>query len=74
MKTRFERAEMTVSQCGRLLLAALLLFPSLALGQAQVLAKPLILRKQLRTAAGLLRASVGDPYLGIISALAVNRD
>jgi hypothetical protein len=40
MKTRFERAERTFSQCGRLLLAALLLFPSLALGQAQVLAKP----------------------------------
>src|SRR5580704_6796739 len=40
MKTRFERAQRTFSQCGRLLLAALLLFPSLALGQAQGLAKP----------------------------------
>jgi epoxide hydrolase len=40
MKTRFERAERTVSQCGGLLLAALLLFQSTALGQAQVLAKP----------------------------------
>jgi len=40
MKTRFERAGRTFSQCGRLLLPALLLFPSLALGQAQVLAKP----------------------------------
>jgi hypothetical protein len=38
MKTGFERAERAVSQCGRFLLAALLLFPSLALGQAQVLA------------------------------------
>jgi pimeloyl-ACP methyl ester carboxylesterase len=40
MKTGFERAERTVSQCGRLLLAALLLFPSLVLGQAQLPAKP----------------------------------
>ena len=40
MKTRFERAERSVSRCGRLLFAALLLFPSLALVQAQVLAKP----------------------------------
>src|ERR1700733_9347226 len=40
MKTRFERADRTVSRCGRLLLAPLLLFPSLALGQAQVLEKP----------------------------------
>ena len=39
MKTGFERAETTVSQCGRLLLAALLLFPSIALGQAQLLTK-----------------------------------
>jgi len=39
MKTGFERAERTVSQCGRLLLAVLLLLPS-ALGQAQALAKP----------------------------------
>ena len=40
MKTGFERDERTVSQCGRLLLAALLLFPSLVLGQAQLPAKP----------------------------------
>ncbi len=40
MKTGFERAERTISQRGRLLLAALLLFPSTALGQAQVPAKP----------------------------------
>src|SRR5580698_7525145 len=36
MKTWFERAERTVSQCGMLLLAALLLFSSIALGQAHV--------------------------------------
>jgi pimeloyl-ACP methyl ester carboxylesterase len=40
MRTRFERTERTVSQCGRLLLASLLLLPSIALGQAQVMAKP----------------------------------
>jgi Epoxide hydrolase N terminus len=40
MKTDFERAEWTVSQCGRLMLATLLVFPSTALGQAQMLAKP----------------------------------
>jgi hypothetical protein len=40
MKTGFERAEKTVAQCGRFLLATLFLFPSLALGQAQVTAKP----------------------------------
>jgi hypothetical protein len=40
MKTGFERAERTASQCGRLLLAALLLLPSIALGQAQVPAQP----------------------------------
>jgi pimeloyl-ACP methyl ester carboxylesterase len=40
MKTGFEGAERTVLQCGRLLLAALLLFSSTALGQAQVSAKP----------------------------------
>ena len=40
MKTGFERAERTVSQCGRLLLAALLWSPSLVLGQAQLPAKP----------------------------------
>jgi pimeloyl-ACP methyl ester carboxylesterase len=40
MKSRFERAERTVSQCGRLLLAALLLLPPIALGQAQLPAKP----------------------------------
>jgi pimeloyl-ACP methyl ester carboxylesterase len=40
MRTGFERAERTVSQCGKVLLSALLLFPSLALGQAQMLAKP----------------------------------
>jgi pimeloyl-ACP methyl ester carboxylesterase len=39
MKTGFERAERTVSQCGKLLLAALLLSPSLVLGQAQSPAK-----------------------------------
>jgi pimeloyl-ACP methyl ester carboxylesterase len=38
MKTGSEKAERTVSQCGRLLLAALLLLPSI--GQAQVPAKP----------------------------------
>ena len=40
MKTGFERGERTVSQCGRLLLAALLLFASTAIGQAQAPAKP----------------------------------
>jgi pimeloyl-ACP methyl ester carboxylesterase len=40
MRTGFERGERTVSQCGRLLLAALLLLPSTALGQAQLPAKP----------------------------------
>ncbi len=40
MKTGFERAEGTVSQCRRLLLASLLLLPSIALGQAQAVAKP----------------------------------
>jgi epoxide hydrolase len=38
MKTGFERAERTVSQCGRLLLAALFCLPSIAPGQAP--AKP----------------------------------
>jgi microsomal epoxide hydrolase len=40
MKTGLEGGERTVSQCGRLLLAALLVFPSTALGQAQLPAKP----------------------------------
>jgi epoxide hydrolase len=40
MKTGFEKAEGKASQCGKLLLAALLLFPSIALGQAQVPANP----------------------------------
>jgi epoxide hydrolase len=40
MKTGFERAEKTVAQCGRFLLAALFLFSSLALGQTQAPAKP----------------------------------
>jgi pimeloyl-ACP methyl ester carboxylesterase len=40
MKTRFGRAERPISQCRRLLLAGLILLPSLALGQAQVLANP----------------------------------
>src|SRR5271157_51322 len=39
MKKRFERRKRTVSQCGGLLLGALLLFPSTVLGQAQVPAK-----------------------------------
>jgi pimeloyl-ACP methyl ester carboxylesterase len=39
MKTELERAEKTVLQCGRLLLAAMFLFPSIALGQAQAPAK-----------------------------------
>ncbi len=39
MKTGFEGVERTVSHCGRLLLAALLLFPSIAIGQAQLRAK-----------------------------------
>jgi pimeloyl-ACP methyl ester carboxylesterase len=39
MKTGFEVAGKTVSQCGRRMLAALLLFPSIALGQVQLLAK-----------------------------------
>jgi pimeloyl-ACP methyl ester carboxylesterase len=40
MRIGFERSEKTVAQCGRSLLAALFLFPSLALGQAQVMSKP----------------------------------
>ena len=40
MKTGFERAEGTVWQRGRLLLASLLLLPSTALGQSQLPAKP----------------------------------
>jgi microsomal epoxide hydrolase len=40
MKTRFEIAERTVSQCGMLLLAASLLFPAIASGQSQLSAKP----------------------------------
>ena len=40
MKTGLEGGERTVSQCGRILLAALLVFPSTALGQAQLPAKP----------------------------------
>jgi hypothetical protein len=40
MKTGFERAERTASLRGRLLLAVLLLLPSIALGQAQAPAKP----------------------------------
>ncbi len=40
MKTRLEGSERTVSQCGKLLLAGLLLFSSLALGQAQALTNP----------------------------------
>src|SRR5580658_352451 len=40
MKEGVERGKRTVLQCGRLLLSVLLLFPSTALGQAQVLAKP----------------------------------
>src|SRR5580704_12539411 len=40
MKTGFERAERRASQWGRLLLAALFLLPSIALGQAQAPAKP----------------------------------
>src|SRR5580704_9013536 len=40
MKTRFETAERTVSQCGRPLLAALLLLSAIALGQTQPPAKP----------------------------------
>ncbi len=39
MKTGFEGGERTVSHCGRLLLAALFLFPSIAIGQAQLRAK-----------------------------------
>src|SRR3984885_7294979 len=39
MKKRF-RGKRPASLCGGLLLGALLLFPSTALGQAQVLAKP----------------------------------
>jgi len=35
MKTEFERTESTVSQCGSLLLAALVLFSSTALGQTK---------------------------------------
>jgi pimeloyl-ACP methyl ester carboxylesterase len=40
MKTGFEGAERTVSQCGRLLLATLLLLSAIALGQTQPPAKP----------------------------------
>jgi epoxide hydrolase len=40
MKTGFEKAEGRASECGKLLLAALLLFQLIALGQAQVPAKP----------------------------------
>ena len=40
MRIGFERSEKTFAQCGRSLLAALFLFPSLALGQAQVMSKP----------------------------------
>ena len=40
MKKGVETGKRTVLQCGRLLLSVLLLFPSTALGQAQVLAKP----------------------------------
>ena len=40
LNTGFERAEGTVSLCGELLLAALLLFPSIAFGQAQLPATP----------------------------------
>ena len=39
MKTGFEKAERKASQCGRLLLAALFLLPSIALGQMQPPAK-----------------------------------
>jgi hypothetical protein len=40
MRTGFERAKRTASLRGRLLLGALLLFPSIELGQAQAPAKP----------------------------------
>jgi pimeloyl-ACP methyl ester carboxylesterase len=40
MNTGFEKAEGTASQCGKLLLAALFLFQSIALGQAQVPVQP----------------------------------
>ena len=40
MKTGFEKAEGTASQCGKLLLAALFLFQLIALGQAQVPVQP----------------------------------
>jgi hypothetical protein len=40
MKTEFENAEGKASQCGKLLLAALLLFQLITLGQPQVLANP----------------------------------
>jgi pimeloyl-ACP methyl ester carboxylesterase len=40
MKKGVETGKRTVLRCGRLLLSVLLLFPSTALGQAQVLAKP----------------------------------
>ena len=40
MKTGFEKAEGKASQCGKLLLAALLLFQLITLGQPQVLANP----------------------------------
>ena len=40
MKTGFEKAKRTVSQCARLLLAALFLLSAIALGQTQPPAKP----------------------------------
>ena len=40
MKTGFQRAEKTISQCGTLSLAALFLLPSLALGQSPAPASP----------------------------------
>jgi epoxide hydrolase len=40
MRIVFERAEKKISRDGRLLLAALFLFPSVALGQARLLAEP----------------------------------
>lgn len=40
MKAEFERAERTISQCGSLLLAALVLFSSTALGQTNPAPKP----------------------------------
>jgi pimeloyl-ACP methyl ester carboxylesterase len=44
METGFERAERTVSQCGRLLLVVLLLLASIALGQAQAKLEPATIR------------------------------